>query len=154
MQSRAIAPSHRAAIALAALVIVAASLAACTGDDTSDRAATSDRTVTVTMTDNAYMPASISAKEGELVTFKFVNDGTVTHEAYIGSDQDQENHAAEMARDDSDHAMHMEDTDLVTVDPGDNATITKDFSESGTVVIGCHEPGHWEAGMKATVTVS
>jgi uncharacterized cupredoxin-like copper-binding protein len=27
------------------------------------------------------------------------------------------------------------------------------FTESGTVLLGCHEPGHWEAGMKATITV-
>jgi uncharacterized cupredoxin-like copper-binding protein len=25
---------------------------------------------------------------------------------------------------------------------------------NGTVVIACHQPGHWESGMKATVTVS
>ena len=144
----------RALTALTALVIVATALAACSSDNSSSQATKSDRTVTVTMTDNTYIPKNISATAGESVTFKFVNDGQMTHEAYIGSEQDQDKHAAEMMDDDSDHSMHMEDRDLVTVEPGDEAAITKEFDESGTVIIGCHEPGHWESGMKATVTVS
>jgi uncharacterized cupredoxin-like copper-binding protein len=41
----------------------------------------------------------------------------------------------------------------VTVEPGKTRSITTMFDETGTVLIGCHEPGHWEAGMKATITV-
>jgi len=76
----------RALTALTALVIMATTLAACSSDTTSNQATKGDRTVTVTMTDNAYAPKNISAKAGESVTFKFVNDGQMTHEAYIGSD--------------------------------------------------------------------
>ncbi len=49
-------------------------------------------------------------------------------------------------------AMH--DDDAVTVEPGRSGSITHTFSETGTYLIGCHEPGHWEAGMKATVEVT
>jgi uncharacterized cupredoxin-like copper-binding protein len=132
----------RALTALTALVIVATPLAACSSDNNSSQATKSDRTVTVTMTDNAYTPKNISAKAGESVTFKFVNDGQMTHEAYIGSEKD------------GGHSMNMSGDGVVTVKPGKDATLTKEFTEAGTMVIGCHQPGHWESGMKATVTVS
>jgi len=144
----------RALTALTALVIVATPLAACSSDNNSSQATKSDRTVTVTMTDNAYTPKNISAKAGESVTFKFVNDGQMTHEAYIGSEKDQEGHASEMMGSDGGHSMDMSGDGVVTVKPGKDATLTKEFTEAGTMVIGCHQPGHWESGMKATVTVS
>ncbi len=128
--------------------------AACSSDDSPEQATGSDRTVTVTMTDNAYAPTSIPAKAGETVTFRFVNDGTMTHEAYIGSGADQDDHAAEMMKGDDGHSMHMAGDDVVTVEPGQDAELTTTFDRAGTVVIGCHQPGHWESGMKATVTVT
>jgi len=144
----------RALTALTALVIVATPLAACGSDNTGDQASKADQMVTVTMTDNAYTPKNISAKAGESLTFKFVNDGQMTHEAYIGSEKDQEGHAAEMMGDDGGHSMNMSGDGVVTVKPGKDAVLTKTFDETGTMVIGCHQPGHWESGMKATVTIT
>jgi uncharacterized cupredoxin-like copper-binding protein len=144
----------RALTALTALVIVATPLAACSSGNNNSQATKGDRTVTVTMTDNAYTPKNISAKAGESVTFRFVNDGQMTHEAYIGSEKDQEDHAAEMMGSDGGHSMGMSGDGVVTVKPGEDATLTEEFTEAGTMVIGCHQPGHWESGMKATVTIS
>jgi uncharacterized cupredoxin-like copper-binding protein len=143
----------RALTALVSVVIATTALAACGSGNDSDQATKSDRTVTVKMTDNNYEPKNISAKAGESVTFTFVNDGQMTHEAYFGSEKDQDDHAAEMTGGDGGHSMHMGSDSLVTVEPGRDATVTKKFSETGTVVIGCHQPGHWESGMKARVTV-
>jgi uncharacterized cupredoxin-like copper-binding protein len=42
----------------------------------------------------------------------------------------------------------------VTVPPGTSADLTYTFSADSAVVIGCHEPGHWASGMKATVVFS
>jgi uncharacterized cupredoxin-like copper-binding protein len=151
----------RALTALITLVIAAGTLAACSsGNDTTQA---TNRTVTVTMTDNAFAPENISAKAGETVAFEFVNDGHTVHEAYIGTEEDQEDHAAEMMGGDSSHSMDtdggdghsmgMGGDDVVTVKPGEDAVVTKEFTEAGTMVIGCHQPGHWESGMKATVTV-
>ena len=53
-----------------------------------------------------------------------------------------------------DHSMDMGGDDVLTVAPGDTETMTRTFDDTGTVVIGCHQPGHWESGMKATVTVT
>ena len=51
------------------------------------------------------------------------------------------------------HSMGMGDDGIVTVEPGREATLTEVFDRAGTVVIGCHQPGHWESGMRATVDV-
>ena len=42
----------------------------------------------------------------------------------------------------------------VTVDPGETGELETAFDEAGTYEIGCHEPGHYDAGMKLTVEVS
>lgn len=42
----------------------------------------------------------------------------------------------------------------VEVRPGETGELTVTFDKPGDVVIGCHQPGHYEAGMRATVAVS
>ncbi len=55
---------------------------------------------------------------------------------------------------DMNHAGASADNDIVTVEPGQTGSITTTFGESDSLMIGCHEPGHWEAGMKATIDMS
>jgi uncharacterized cupredoxin-like copper-binding protein len=140
----------RRALLLAAALAAATTLAACSSDDTSADEA-GDR-ITVQMTDNAYSPTSFDVKKGETVTFEFVNEGQMTHEAYIGDQQAQEDHATDMMGGD-DHSMHMSGDEVVKVEPGKSETMKRTFDEDGPVVIGCNQPGHWESGMKATVNV-
>jgi uncharacterized cupredoxin-like copper-binding protein len=45
-------------------------------------------------------------------------------------------------------------TDTVEVKPGTTGELTVTFDKAGDVLIGCHQPGHYPAGMRATVTVS
>ncbi len=37
---------------------------------------------------------------------------------------------------------------------GDDKDITWTFTKAGTTLYGCHEPGHYVAGMKGTITVT
>lgn len=37
--------------------------------------------------------------------------------------------------------------------PGETVPVLATFDEPGELLIGCHQPGHWEAGMRGTVTV-
>ena len=122
------------------------------------------RTVDVVMTDMAYSPATIEVTEGETVTFTFRNDGTVRHEAAFGDHAAQLAHHDEMAAAiDADHDMDdmdMDDTEdhggmhVVTVEPGSSIEVTHTFERAGDTMIGCHEPGHWEAGMQLDVIVT
>ena len=130
------------------------------------------RTVDVVMTDMAFSPATIEVNEGETVTFTFRNDGSVHHEAAFGDLAAQLAHHEEMA-DAADHDMDdmtmddmsMDDMDMdgtaghdgmhvVTVAPGSSIEVTHTFDRAGETMIGCHEPGHWEAGMQLDVIVT
>lgn len=97
----------------------------------------------------AFEPATLSVAEGETVTFRFTNADAVRHDAFVGDAQAQAEHEKEMR---GGHAEHGDDA--VTVEPGKTATLTHTFGEAGTVEVGCHEVGHYGAGMKMVVTVT
>lgn len=136
----------------AASMAIAAFTAACGGSGGNASAEEADRVVEVAMTDNAFDPGSLSVAAGETVTFKFTNKGAVAHEAYIGDSKAQEEHGESMEGDMEGHSMHG--GDVLLLDPGKTGELTHRFEEAGEILIGCHQPGHYEAGMKSTVTVS
>lgn len=154
----------RRAVALGLLAIVPIT-AACGDDHHSTTAAGGSRIVDVSMTDMAFSPLSFTATAGETVTFRFRNDGKVVHEAVIGDADYQAAHSAAMMSGASglsdghgmDHGMDHGGTgaaSTVTVKPGKTGELTYRFDQAGTMFIGCHQPGHYEAGMQATVAVS
>jgi uncharacterized cupredoxin-like copper-binding protein len=151
--------------ALVLSVALATTLVACGGDDDNSSAgADTVRTIEVAMTDMAYAPNQIDVASGESVRFVFRNDGAVRHEAVVGTMAEQEAHHAEMAGADGDHAgtdmgstPHGEDmSELhgVIVEPGETVEMTHTFDSAGPTMVGCHEPGHWEAGMRLDVDVA
>lgn len=144
--------------ALSAVVaLLALTAAACSDDSDSANNGAGDndaRVIEVTMTDNAFDPEKLTVEAGEEVTFRFTNDGAMVHEAYIGTADEQDAHHAEMSSGDMDDHGDGGDGDAVTVDPGETGELTHRFDEPAEVMIGCHEPGHYESGMVATVTVT
>lgn len=141
-------------LALLAAALLAIVLTACGGDS---EPAGDARRITIDMTDNAYAPDTVEVAAGERVTFAFTNDGDAVHEAYIGTAEDQEAHADDMAGD-GDNGSHdmggIDDGAALEVEPGDTGELTHTFEESGELVIGCHQPGHYEAGMRLDVEVA
>ena len=148
-----------------ALAVLAAGLAltvAACGDADGDASAAGGptRTVEVEMVDVAYDPETIEVARGETVRFVFANRGKIRHEAYVGTVEEQAAHGKEMRAggEDSDghdgHGGGKRDDSKVTVEPGETAELETAFGEAGTYEIGCHEPGHYDAGMKITVEVS
>jgi uncharacterized cupredoxin-like copper-binding protein len=134
---------------------VALLLTACSGGSDDDEAA-ADRTVRIEMRDIAFSPGSISVAAGETVRFEFDNVGELDHDAFIGDEDAQVAHEREMREaDEGGHGGHGDnDGDAITVEPGDNAQLTHTFERAGTIVVGCHQPGHYDAGMKVVVTVA
>jgi uncharacterized cupredoxin-like copper-binding protein len=138
---------------IALLGVLLFALVAC-GDDeaASPDEGTADRTIEVDMVDIAFAPESIDVAAGETVRFVFTNSGEVAHDAFIGDSTAQDDHAADMA---DDHGGHDEDGEGITVEPGDTAELTHTFgAEDDGLLIGCHQPGHYEAGMVATIDVT
>jgi uncharacterized cupredoxin-like copper-binding protein len=112
------------------------------------------RTVDVTMRDIAYDPATLSVKAGETVKFVFRNEGRIRHDAFIGDEAAQAEHEKEMREESSDGKDGHHGDDAITVDPGETGSLTHTFKAGDVLVIGCHEVGHYAAGMKLTVTVT
>ena len=115
--------------------------------------AQADRVVEVAMTDNAFQPNALTVAEGETVTFRFTNNGSVVHDAFIGDAEEQKEHGEAMDAGDME-GHNMEHGEALLLDPGDSGELTYTFDKGGEVLIGCHQPGHYEAGMKSTVSVS
>ena len=144
---------------LAAVVAVLALVGvACGGDDddtTTDAGGdTGTRTVEIAMKDIEFDPDRLEVAAGETVRFVFENDGEVAHDAFIGDEDAQAGHEDEMSTDDEGMDHGGGDEDAITVDPGDTGQLTYTFDDPGTVLIGCHQPGHYDAGMVIEVTVT
>ena len=188
-------PVHRAVVGVACVVALAALAAGCGddgdgGDDETGLSAGATattaggpRTVAVVMTDNAFSPARVEVVAGETVTFAFLNEGTVTHDAVVGDAEAQAEHEDEMraaeagggdhatdgtggtggtggtdAMDGMDHGDEAGgdagDEAAITVEPGATGELTHTFAGGEGLLIGCHEPGHYDAGMRIDVAVS
>ncbi len=154
----------RRALALGTALLATALLAAACGDDANNSTGSSSagRVVEITMTDMAYSPATLSVTKGETVTFRFRNNGQSIHEALIGDDKYQMDHGASMtsstmagmSRDRGMGHGGMGAENMVSVKPGKSGDMIYRFNESGAMVIGCHQPGHYEAGMKVMINVT
>jgi uncharacterized cupredoxin-like copper-binding protein len=158
---------------LAGLVVLGLVAAACGGDSGSDGhagdqgghdqgsaegsvmgevadASEADQTIKVVMLDElAYDPASLVVQEGETVTFEVVNEGQATHEFVLGDKAYQDMHEEEMSG--GGHGQMSENA--LTLGAGESGSLTWRFTQSGEVLYGCHEPGHYEGGMVGTITV-
>ena len=142
-------------VTLSLAALAAAVLAACgSGSDSSSAA---DRTVEVTMKDIAFEPETVTVKKGETVRFVFRNAGKIDHEAFIGDAMAQTAHEQDMrkgGRDGGHDGGHGDEKMAVTVKPGKTAELTHTFDMVETMEIGCHQAGHYEAGMKLTIEVT
>lgn len=109
------------------------------------------RTVEVEMRDIAFAPTSVEVRAGEKVRFVFKNTGQVVHDAFIGDEAAQEAHGREMR---DGHGDHGKGAAAVSVRPGKTATLTHTFDRPGQIILGCHQPGHYIAGMRAQITIA
>lgn len=129
-------------------------LGACTAPALSGTASPSiggsPRVVAVTMTDAfRFVPEQFSFSAGETVRFEVTNAGGIRHEFFVGDSDAQAAHEAEMME----GGMAHDEPNGIAVASGESKTLEHTFAVAGSVLIGCHEPGHYEAGMVAAVTV-
>lgn len=137
-----------------ALVTAVVFLGGCGGGGGHGSHSSADRVVNVTMRDIAFDPSAVEVKAGETVRFVFHNEGQIRHDAFIGDEAAQAEHEKEMKEAGSDGKDGHGDGHGITVDPGDIGSLTHKFKAGDSLIIGCHEVGHYAAGMKVAVTVS
>lgn len=110
------------------------------------------------MVDDAYEPTEVEVAAGGEVAFVFDNGGTALHEAYIGDEATQEKHAMTMAEaeesGETEHGGGHGDAEVLEVEAGDDDRLSHTFEQPGEYLIGCHQPGHYEDGMKLRMTVT
>jgi uncharacterized cupredoxin-like copper-binding protein len=140
----------------AAIVAIAPACTSASHGDTNARSDT--RTLDIEMHDIAFSPSHITVPTDEPVRLVFHNLGSVPHDAFIGDARAQMGHEEMMSSMASmggmDHGNEHGHDDGLTVRPGETGTLTHTFEAGDDVLIGCHEPGHYDAGMKLTVTTS
>lgn len=112
------------------------------------------RTVQVQASDDMrFSPSRFKVKRGETIRFVVHNAGRIAHEFSIGDRHAHKAHAAMMK---SMPGMHHEDSETtVMVEPGKTKTLIWKFDKqpTGPLEIACNIPGHYEAGMKAPVSL-
>jgi uncharacterized cupredoxin-like copper-binding protein len=134
---------------------VAVLLAGCAGAASEAGTEESPRIVDLTMTDEmTFAPDRIEVRAGETIVFRVRNDSDEGHEAYIGTEDEQRLHEIDhsgFASDEQASTTHMGYG--VHVAPFGTGELTSVFSADTEYVIGCHYPGHYDAGMRAVVNV-
>ena len=158
--------SGRLRLPLAVTLLLA--LAACGNDHGAHTAATiaatsgtgEPRVVEVAMDDIRFDPTTLRVERGETIRLRFTNNGAIPHDALLGDAAAQTEHGEEMSAMSATTMEGMEGMDhtghsdmAVTVDPGDTQTITYTFAEAGQIEIGCHQPGHYAAGMRIEIEI-
>lgn len=99
-----------------------------------------------------FSPSTLSVVAGEPVKLVVVNRGKLTHELVIGTAAELAHHQHEMKSAGAAHHHHADGA--ISVDAGQSREVVRVFDKSGELGIACFEPGHYEAGMKGTLTVS
>jgi uncharacterized cupredoxin-like copper-binding protein len=94
-----------------------------------------------------FEPEHLRFEAGQAVTFVITNRDPIDHEFILGNRQVQDRH--ELGTEPHHDRIPTE----VSVPAGETIRTTVSFDEPGSLIIGCHLPGHWAYGMRAAVTV-
>jgi uncharacterized cupredoxin-like copper-binding protein len=126
-------------------VVVVMFLSACTGQSAAK--------VTVTMSEFAFEPASITVAAGQPVEITLVNEGAVEHDFAIevipaddvSTQGSMSGHA--MTDEHSEFALHT------ATGPNETSVLSFTPTQPGTYKIICSVPGHLDAGMTGELIV-
>jgi uncharacterized cupredoxin-like copper-binding protein len=106
--------------------------------------------VPVTLTDAfAIDPGRISVPTGKPIVFVVTNRGRLDHEFFVGDEQAQE--AREQALAGS--PIGRDEPTGIALRGGQTRELTLTFAAATPLIAGCHIPGHYPGGMKATIEV-
>ena len=111
------------------------------------------RSIEVTMDDTMrFTPSVVDVQPGETLRIVARNAGQADHELVIGSEATIREHAEAMQQGGDPHAAGA--GAAVGVKPGHTGELVVTFNEPGTFQLACLVPGHYEAGMRGTLTVA
>ena len=105
------------------------------------------RTIALTIHFSRFSTSHLTVAEGTLATFVIRNTDPIDHELIVGDQGVQD--AVERGTELQHHAPGQ-----VSVPAGAVVTTTYFFDRPGTLLFGCHLPGHWVYGMHGTIKVT
>jgi uncharacterized cupredoxin-like copper-binding protein len=137
-------------LALLSLILIVAACSTAGPSAPGSPAASATSRIEVGLTDALRIePAEMTVPAGVPVTFVVTNEGAIEHEFVLGDEPVQAAHEAEMAS----GGMGHDEANSITLDAGETKDLTFTFDEPGETLAGCHLPGHYDGGMRATITV-
>lgn len=115
-------------------------------------AAEADRVVEIMARDDfTFDPATIEVTAGETVTFRVTNTGAIPHDFTLGDSEMQAEHEAEMAE--MGAGMMHDEPNVFSLEAGETKEMTWHLTEAGEIIFGCHQTGHYAAGMLGTLVI-
>jgi uncharacterized cupredoxin-like copper-binding protein len=87
-----------------------------------------------------FAPSTITVQRGETVTFEVTAMGPLIHEFMVGP--------ADAVAADQEGTPEVADIGMM-----ETRSLTYTFDGPGPYAFACHAPGHYEAGMRGTITV-
>ncbi len=129
---------------LALAMLAVAGLAACRPAKAEDGV----RTVEIKIHYSRFTPSTLAFDPGTTVRFEIRNTDPIDHEFILGDEEVQAIHER------GTEAHHGARPGEISIPAGTTTITTYTFAEAGTLVFGCHLPGHYAFGMRGTVTVA
>ena len=110
------------------------------------------RTLTIQMTDDMrFSPSHFNVQQGETLRLRVENKGQILHEVVLGTRATLDEHAQLMLKFPT---MEHAEPYMAHVAPSQSADLIWSFNRAGTFEFACLIPGHYQAGMTGTFTVT
>jgi uncharacterized cupredoxin-like copper-binding protein len=135
----------RAAAVAGLLTLLVAGGSAASGDAA---ARPSGGVVAITIHHSRFDPGRVAVEPGETVRFVIRNTDPIDHEFILGDEEIQRVH------EEGTEAHHAPRPGEVSVPAGATVETTVTFPTApAELIFGCHLPGHYDFGMRGTVTI-
>lgn len=135
------------AAALAGLLALLVGASAASGGAAAARP--TDGTVRITIHHSRFDPDTIAVQPGEAVRFVIRNTDPIDHEFILGDERVQ------LVHEEGTEAHHDPRPGEVSVPAGETVVTTVTFPQvPAELIFGCHLPGHYDFGMRGTVTIA
>ena len=109
------------------------------------------RTITLRMADDMrFTPHHITVQQGETLRLRVENKGQILHEVVLGTPATLEEHAQMMVKFPT---MEHDEPYMAHVAPGKTGDLLWQFNRAGNFDFACLIAGHFQAGMRGTITV-
>ncbi len=132
-----------AVVAALAAAVAAAGAAVATGAE----GGRGTRTVMLDVRYSKFSESNLTVRRGTTVRFVVNNADPIPHELIVGDQAVQDRHER------GDEPHHGSVPGEVSVPAGQERVTTYTFSRPGTLLFGCHLPGHYAYGMRGEIRV-